>query len=145
MAAETAAAPSPTAATTWTSDRIPSRSSRASRNTSLSSTSTIRTGGIGVSLFPRGLNRDEGQMPFPGFVLCVKGDLDGLDRAGGGAESEGRARIVGVEMNLEGGLVSDDDERIAQRLELNLELVAIEGIALDDEDGAVAVTRGLDR
>src|SRR3954451_16009467 len=51
FAAATAAIPSPTEATTSTSSRIPSRSSRASRNTSLSSTSTIRTGGIRPTLF----------------------------------------------------------------------------------------------
>src|SRR5215471_7582804 len=51
FAAETAAAPSPTEATISTSPLIPSRSSSASRKTSLSSTSTIRTGGIGSTLF----------------------------------------------------------------------------------------------
>src|SRR5215471_13982845 len=51
FAAETAAAPSPTEATISTSSLIPSRSSSASRKTSLSSTSTIRTGGISSTLF----------------------------------------------------------------------------------------------
>src|SRR5215469_13642262 len=51
IAAETAAAPSATEATIWTSSRIPSRSSRASRKTSLSSTRTIRTGDIYKTLF----------------------------------------------------------------------------------------------
>src|SRR6476661_4996173 len=51
FAAETAAAPSPTEATISMSSLIPSRSSRASRKTSLSSTSTIRTGGIRPTLF----------------------------------------------------------------------------------------------
>src|SRR3954451_17710034 len=51
FAAATAARPSPTEATTSTSVRIPSRSSSASRKTSLSSTSTIRTGGIRSTLF----------------------------------------------------------------------------------------------
>src|SRR5215471_11648166 len=51
FAAATAAAPSPTEATISTSSLIPSRSSRASRKTSLSSTSTIRTGGICSTLF----------------------------------------------------------------------------------------------
>src|SRR5262249_61632317 len=50
-AAETAAAPSPTEATISTSSLIPSRSSSASRKTSLSSTSTIRTDGIRSTLF----------------------------------------------------------------------------------------------
>src|SRR3954471_8556790 len=51
FAAATAATPSPTEATTSTSGRIPSSSSSASRKTSLSSTSTIRTGGIRSTLF----------------------------------------------------------------------------------------------
>src|SRR5438046_2150799 len=51
FAAATAATPSPTEATISTSSLIPSRSSRASRKTSLSSTSTIRTGGIRPTLF----------------------------------------------------------------------------------------------
>src|SRR2546423_7909178 len=51
FAAATAAAPSPTEATISTSVLIPSNSSSASRKTSLSSTSTIRTGGIRSTLF----------------------------------------------------------------------------------------------
>src|SRR5213078_2723014 len=51
FAAATAATPSPTEATISTSVLIPSRSSSASRKTSLSSTSTIRTGGIRSTLF----------------------------------------------------------------------------------------------
>src|SRR3954447_22857758 len=51
FAAATAVTPSPTEATISTSVRIPSRSSSASRKTSLSSTSTIRTGGIRSTLF----------------------------------------------------------------------------------------------
>src|SRR6187397_1134581 len=51
FAADTAARPSPTEATIATSSLMPSSSSRASRNTSLSSTSTIRTGGIRPTLF----------------------------------------------------------------------------------------------
>src|SRR4051794_10735661 len=51
FAAATAATPSPTEATISTSVLIPSNSSSASRKTSLSSTSTIRTGGIRSTLF----------------------------------------------------------------------------------------------
>src|SRR5215472_10017861 len=51
FAAATAASPSPTEATISTSPLIPSSSSRASRKTSLSSTSTIRTDGIRPTLF----------------------------------------------------------------------------------------------
>src|SRR4051812_22656786 len=51
FAAATAATPSPTEATISTSVLIPSNSSSASRKTSLSSTSTIRTGGIRPTLF----------------------------------------------------------------------------------------------
>src|SRR3954447_8768607 len=51
FAAATAATPSPTEATISTSVLIPSNSSSASRKTSLSSTSTIRTGRIRSTLF----------------------------------------------------------------------------------------------
>src|SRR4051794_15719198 len=51
FAAATAATPSPTEATISTSVLIPSNRSSASRKTSLSSTSTIRTGGIRSTLF----------------------------------------------------------------------------------------------
>ena len=71
-------------------------------------------------------------------------DLDSLDRASGGAERERGPWVVGVEVNLERGLVADDEQRVAEPLELRLEPVAIECLSLDHEDGAVAVARGLE-
>ncbi len=71
-------------------------------------------------------------------------DLDALDRADGRAERKRGARIVGVDVHLERRLVADDDERVAELLELGLELVAVERVPLDHEDGAVAVARRLE-
>ncbi len=76
-------------------------------------------------------------------LLVHVGDLDPLDRAGGSAERERGAGIVGVDVHLERGLVADDEQRVAELLELALEPVAVELLALDHEDGAVAVARGL--
>ena len=67
------------------------------------------------------------------------GNLDALDRAHRRAEGECGARVVGVDVHLERRLVADHDERVAEGVELRLELVAIERVPLDHEDGAVAV------
>ena len=95
-------------------------------------------------LFAR-VGRDEREAPLPLLLLLVHvGDLDSLDRAGGRAERERGAGVVGVDVHLERGLVADDDERVAELLELRLEPVAVERVALDDEDGAVAVAGRLE-
>jgi len=39
--------------------------------------------------------------------------------------------------------VADDEQRVAQRLQLGLEGLPVEPLALDDEDGAIAVAREL--
>ena len=78
------------------------------------------------------------------LLLAHVGDLDALDRARGGAERQRRARLVGVDVHLQRGLVADHDERVAEPLELRLEPVAIERLALDHEDGAVAVAGRLE-
>ena len=49
-----------------------------------------------------------------------------------------------MDVHLERGLVADDDERVAEALEPRLELVAIERLPLDDEDGAVAIARRIE-
>src|SRR5581483_6820334 len=70
-------------------------------------------------------------------------DLDSVDRAQARPEREGGARIVGVHVHLQRALVSDDEQRVADLLELLLEPFAIELRALDEEDRAVAVAREL--
>ena len=47
-------------------------------------------------------------------------------------------------MHLEGGLVADHHERVAQPLELRLDPVAVERLPLDHEDGAVAIAGRLE-
>src|SRR2546421_2533895 len=100
FAAETAATPSPTEATISTSSLIPSRSSRASRNTSLSSTSTIRTGGIRPTLFR---SEQKGIVRLAAFVhLDVEPRMSRLEsfdepverrRLGVGEEGQHRPRL----------------------------------------------------
>ena len=51
--------------------------------------------------------------------------------------------IVGVDVNLQRRAVADDEQRVAERLELVLDRVGVEPRAFDDEDGAVAVAREL--
>ena len=70
-------------------------------------------------------------------------DLDAADRAARGAERERAARIVGVDVHLQRRAVADDEQRVAELLELGFELVGVEALALDDEHGAVAVARQL--
>jgi hypothetical protein len=70
-------------------------------------------------------------------------DLDPVDRALAHAERERGARVVGVDVDLERGVVADDEERVAEPLQLLLEAVRVEALALDDEDRAVAVLRQL--
>ena len=47
--------------------------------------------------------------------------------------------VVGVDVHLERRRVADDEQRVAEPLELALERVRVEVVALDDEDRAVAV------
>ena len=55
-----------------------------------------------------------------------------------GAECERPAGVVGVNVHLERRRVADDEERVADPLELGLERVGVQALALDDEDRAVA-------
>ena len=71
-------------------------------------------------------------------------DLDAVDRSDRGPERERGTGIVGVDVNLERRRVADDEQRVAQPLELRLELVPIESVPLDDEDGAMAVAGRLE-
>ena len=71
------------------------------------------------------------------------GDLDAVDRPGGRAQVERRARVVGVDVHLQRRRVTDDEERVAELLELGLERLGVEPGSLDDEDGAVAELREL--
>ena len=52
--------------------------------------------------------------------------------------AERLARVVGVHVHLERRRVADDEERVADPLELTLERVLVELLALDDEHRAVA-------
>ena len=77
-------------------------------------------------------------------------DLDRLDPARGGAERQRRARVVGMDVHPERGRVADDEERVAELLELALEGRRVEAFPLDHERRAVAELRellvhGLDR
>ena len=53
--------------------------------------------------------------------------------------AERGAGIVGVDVHLQRGLVADDHQRVAELLELAPRARGVEPLALDDEDGAVAV------
>ena len=53
------------------------------------------------------------------------------------------ARLVGVDVDLQRARVADDEQRVAERLELGLERVGVEALALDHEHRAVAVAREL--
>ena len=88
---------------------------------------------------------DRGESPLALLLLHLHvRDLDPFDRPDGGAERERGAGIVGVHVHLERRLVANDEERVAEQLELRLEAVAVETVALDHEDGAVAVARLLE-
>ena len=54
-----------------------------------------------------------------GLLVHVR-DLDLLERADGGAERERRTRLVGVHVHLQRRRVADDEQRVAERLELLL-------------------------
>ena len=56
----------------------------------------------------------------------------------GDPERERASRVVGVDVHLERARVADDEQRVAEPLELRLERVRVEVVALDDEHGAVA-------
>src|SRR5438874_4594141 len=70
-------------------------------------------------------------------------DLDALEHADRGARGERRTGIVRMQVDLERALVPDNDERVAERLELRLERVKVEPVAFDDENCAVAEFREL--
>ncbi len=67
------------------------------------------------------------------------GDVLALDRSRGGEQPFGRVGVVGVHVDLDRGLVADDENRIAELLERGHERGAVERFARDDEVRAVAV------
>ena len=71
------------------------------------------------------------------------GDLDAVDDAARDRKRERASRVVGVHVHLQRGTVADDEERVAERLEVALEVVRVEVFALEDEDGAIPVARQL--
>src|SRR4029077_3076403 len=88
---------------------------------------------------------DDRESPLPTLLLLLHvRDLDALDRPRRGAERERGARVVGVHVHLQRGFVADHDERVPELLESGLEAVAIKPLALDHEDGAVAIAGGLE-
>ena len=52
-----------------------------------------------------------------------------------------RPGVVGVDVDLQRRRVADDQDRVAERLELRLDLVGVEPVALDHERGAVLELR----
>src|SRR5439155_4139080 len=70
-------------------------------------------------------------------------DLDPVDHAGPSPRRERAARLIGVDVNLQRFGIYYDEQRIAELLELVLDPVAVEIVALDHEGRAVAVGREL--
>ncbi len=70
-------------------------------------------------------------------------DLDAADDTARDAERERLAGIVGVDVDLQRRVVADDEQRVAELLQLAFERVGVEVLALDDEDGAVPELREL--
>ena len=77
-----------------------------------------------------------------GLLVHVR-DLDSFDRSDRRPQRERRAGLVGVDVNLERARVADDEERVAQLLELGFERVGVEVLSLDHEDRAVPELRQL--
>ncbi len=92
----------------------------------------------------RGVGHEREQPLFALLRLLVHvRDLDPVDRADPRADRERGAGIVGVHVHLDRARIADDEERIAELLELVFERVPVEVFALDQEDGAVAERREL--
>ena len=70
-------------------------------------------------------------------------DLDAADHAGGGADAQRAARVVGVHVRLEGRRSADDEHAVAERRERAGQRVPVDRVALDEEARAVAVARRL--
>ena len=70
-------------------------------------------------------------------------DLDALEDAERRSRAQCGSGVVGVDVRLERRRVADDEEGVAERREVPLERRRVERVARDDEDGAVAVARGL--
>src|SRR5579875_2684485 len=131
--ASTTAPPSPTAATTSTSGRIPSSSSSASRKTSLSSTSTIRTGGT-----PRTLFRGE-QQRVVRLSALVQLDLE-LRPLGGEAVEERLElrRLRAEEQREQAAALSGDAVDDAER-DLDEVRARRDGLACDEPEPVAAL------
>ena len=88
-------------------------------------------------------------LPLLGLDVHV-GDLDRFDHTGGGTERERGPGVVGVDVHPERAGVADDEQRVAEPLELALQGRRVEIGTLDHEARAVAELRqllmhGLDR
>ena len=89
--------------------------------------------------------RHEGEQALLALVrlLVHVRDLDPVDRAGVRPDRERGAGIVGVHVHLDGTRVTDDEQRVAELLQLSLERFAVEFLPFDQEHGAVAELRQL--
>ena len=87
-----------------------------------------------------GTTRQQALLAIEGLRVHVR-DLDRCDRAASDSERQRAPGVVGVDVDLERRRVADDEDRVAERLELRLDLVGVEPVALDHERGAVLELR----
>ena len=93
------------------------------------------------SVCPRIGNRFEQPLRALDRLTLHVRDLDSLDRAERSAERERPARLVRVDMDLQSRRIADDEQRVAEALQLVLERARVEALTFDDEHRAVAVLR----
>ena len=74
-------------------------------------------------------------------LLAHVGDVEVGDDAGVGEQRGGRVGVVGVDVDLERGLVADDEHRVAELLQRGDEAALLQAGAGDREVGAVAERR----
>ncbi len=113
------------------------RAPRLSNRRRLPSPATTATTSVANGSDGAGTAAQEPRLALLGLRVHVR-DLDPLDGAGCDADRERAARVVGVHVHLQRGRVADDEQRVAQLLELRLDRVGVEPLALDHEDRAVA-------
>ena len=89
-----------------------------------------------------GHRREQPFFPLLGLLVHVR-NLDPIDRAGAGADRECGPRVVRVHVHLDRVGVADDEQRVADPIQLLFERVPVEVASLDHEHRAVAVSREL--
>ena len=70
-------------------------------------------------------------------------DLDTFDHTCAGPDRERSTRFVRVDVHLQRLVVADDEQRIAELLQLVLDRLLVEAVTLDHERCAIAVAREL--